>query len=194
MERDAAERRLTDMRPIVAVLALAIAVTGCSSARAPARPAAGAHRGGAGTPARRPPAPLSARVVLPSRTMRAGTQMPAHVVVENNTGHAIHAGGCGSLFQVDLVSRHYHPLVVWLTCLQSFTIPVGVSRYRVIVIASYSHCAQGRPQPGMKSCLRHGGAPPLPPGEYHATLFQSGHLVPAPPAIAVRVTPAAPAP
>lgn len=114
--------------------------------------------------------------------------MSGHVVVENNTGHAIHASGCLTLFQVLLTSSRYRPEVGWLLCLQRFTIPVGESRYPITVSGSYNQCSQGRPQHGFKSCLPGGRPPPLPPGNYHAKLFQVSDLVQAPPTITVRVT------
>ena len=110
--------------------------------------------------------------------------MSGRVVIENNTGHSIRAAGCLSLFQVALTSSTYKPDMMWLTCLQRFTIPVGTSSYPVKVIASYNQCGE---QPAQKRCQAD-GPPPLPPGTYHAVLFQSSHLVPVPPAIAVRVT------
>ena len=142
----------------------------------------------------RSPAPLSARVVLPSRAMTAGSSMPARVVIDNNTGHPIHAVGCLTLFQAALTSTTYHPAVAWFACLQAFTIPPGGSSYPVTVQASYNQCSQGRPHRGIRACLPNGRPPPLPPGAYHARLFQAGNLVPAPPPIAVRVTPPEPAP
>ena len=115
--------------------------------------------------------------------------MSGHVLVENNTGHAIHASGCLTLFQVLLTSSRYRPAVGWLLCLQWFTIPAGESRYPIAVSGSYNQCSQGRPQHGLKPCLPGGRPPPLPPGNYHAKLFQVSNLVQVPPAITVRVTP-----
>jgi hypothetical protein len=181
---------------------LALLVAGCSGGShipprhlqgAPARPAANPHTALPAEP-RRSPAPMSARVVLPSLAMTAGSSMTGRAVVDNNTGHAIRAWGCLTLFQVALVSGTYQPAVAWLTCAQTFTIPAGESSYRVTVEASYLQCHQGRPQGTVRACLPGGQPPPLPPGDYHAVLFQAGHLVPVPPAIAVRVTPPQSAP
>lgn len=113
--------------------------------------------------------------------------MAGHVVIENHTGHALHAGGCISLFQVLLVNASYHPAVIWTSCAEPFTIPVGRSSYPITVDASYNHCSQGRPSPGVPRCPRH-GSPPLPPGRYQAVLYQSWHLAPVPPAITMQVT------
>jgi len=116
--------------------------------------------------------------------------MPGRVVVENDTGQSIRVPGCLTLFQVALASSKYHPAVAWPACTQVFTIPIGKSSYPATVEASYSACSPGRPQRGLRACLPTRYPPPLPPGDYHATLFQLGHLVPVPAAITVRVTPA----
>jgi hypothetical protein len=88
--------------------------------------------------------------------------MAGHVLIENNTGHAIHVFGCLSLFQVLLTSSTYRPTVAWAACLQRFTIPDGETRYPVTVWASYSQCSQGRPQHGLRPCLPGGRIPPSP--------------------------------
>jgi hypothetical protein len=128
LEPDVAGQRQTHMMPRLVVLAFLLLAflllaTGCAGSAA-------AHRAANAHPtlpaaARRPAASMSAWVVLPSQTMTAGSQISARVVVENNTGHAIRVPGCGTLFQVALVSHTYQPAVVWPTCVQTFTIPVG---------------------------------------------------------------------
>jgi hypothetical protein len=182
------------MRPSVVLLAFLAVLTGCTGgAGAAGQPAASPHTTLPAAP-RHLAVPISARVVLPSRTMAAGSQISGHVVVENNTGHAIRVSGCGTLFQVALVSKTYQPAVAWLTCVQSFTIPVGEASYAVIVKASYLACSPGRRHRTLRACLPGKGPPGLPPGFYHARLFQAGQLLPVPPAIEVRVTPSRPAP
>jgi hypothetical protein len=135
------------------------------------------------------PAPLSARVVLPAQTMTAGSSMAGHVLVDNNTGHAVRVSGCGSLFQVVLTRPGYRPTVGWLDCLQQITIPPGHTRYRVTILASYTQCGRGRQRDGLRACLPGGRMPPLPPGTYHARLFQARPLARTPPAITIQVTP-----
>ena len=178
------------------MLALAAAVAGCSGGgslpsghpRSAGTPPP-ASRGTAGPAASRPSSrPLSVRVVLPARTLPAGSHMTARVVVRNLTGHALHLIGCAGFFQVALASRTYHPVVAWPACAQRLTIPAGRSSYRVRVWATYGECTQGPPQDGMLSCLPGGRMPPLPPGAYHAQFFQDRPLAAAPAAIAVRVT------
>jgi hypothetical protein len=169
-----ARRRRIDVKQFV--ILLAILAAGCSSAGRVA-PASGSSYA------------LSARVVLPTRTMTAGSSIEGRIVVSNNTGRNIHTTGCGTLFQVALTSRSYHPDPVWPLCLQPFTIPVGVSSYRISVAATYLVCGD-RQSP---ACLPGGVMPPLPAGKYRARLFQSAHLVPAPSGVPVRVIAAAPA-
>jgi hypothetical protein len=116
--------------------------------------------------------------------------MPAHIVVDNRTGHAIHVTSCGLPFQLGLESSSYHPEVAWAACRMTFTIAIGKSSYRVMIPASYYDCgpvAQG----GSRACL-HGRPPPLPAGEYRAVLFQSPQIVSAPAPIPVLVTPRSP--
>lgn len=167
------------MRFSVASLAFLAAVAGCAggtTAQSAVRP----HATSAA-------APVSVRVVLPSRTMTAGSRMSGRVVVDNRTGHAIHVGACGLPFMVALSSHTYHPTVAWLACAHIFTIPAGSSSYRVEILASYLACGlRGGP-----SCLpgKH-KIPPLPAGRYQAKLFFQGkQFGPAPPAIPLRVTP-----
>jgi hypothetical protein len=105
--------------------------------------------------------------------MAAGSSMTGQVVVDNDTGHAIRTFGCLSLFQVALISGSYRPTVAWAACRQRFTIPAGQTRYRVTVSASYSQCSQSRPRHGLRACLPGERMPPLPPGTYHARLFQA---------------------
>lgn len=172
--RHPSRRRRIDVK--LFVILLAILAAGCSSASRVAQPSGSPHA-------------LSAQVVLSTRTMTAGSSIKGRVIVRNNTGRAIHTSGCLTLFQVALTSSRYHPDPAWLSCLQPFTIPVGVSSYQITVAATYLHCGD-RQSP---ACLPGGGMPPLPAGKYRARLFQSRHLVQAPPGVPVRVIAAAPA-
>ena len=150
----------TTLKPFLLVLALVLA--GCTSQALQA--------------------PLSARIVLPVSTMAAGSSISGKIVVENNTGHALLATGCKSLFAVALGNDRISPDVVWRSCLQTFTIPEGESSYPVIVTASYSTCSP-------PLCTDGSLSPSLPPGDYRAMLFQQTIVVPVPPPIPIRVTP-----
>jgi hypothetical protein len=170
------------MRRSIALLLCLAAAAGCTS-HSPAPPAAKPRNTA-------PPAPVSVQVLLPSRTVKAGSQLTGHVVIDNTTGHAIRTAGCGALFTVALASKSYHPVVASLSCLQFFTIPAGTSSYRVHVLASYLACSVGHSGGGLPVCLPGRKAPPLPPGSYRAKLFfEVRQFAPAPPAIPVKVIP-----
>lgn len=172
---------VTGRMAVRAMVLLAVVVAGCSSS-------------GHVVPQHPPSTPaITAQIILPSRTMAAGSSMTSRVIIENNTGRVIHARGCGTLFQVVLTSPSYRPTVAWNLCLHRFTIPIGQSSYPVPVAASYLQCGHSRSPGTIRACLPGGRMPPLPPGDYRATLFQARHLVQAPPGIAVRVIVAAPA-
>src|SRR5690349_7058646 len=114
---------------------------------------------------------LTARVELPARTMRAGTTMDAVVVVQNDSGAAVMTTGCGSLFQIALITSGETPEIAWTLCLQNFTIPIGESRYPMTITAEARGCG-GEPAGQRPACVD-GHAPAPPPGEYEAALFQS---------------------
>ena len=177
------------VRPFLALAALALLAAGCSSGGPAARQTASPRAQTPTATRHSPAAPLSARVLLPARTMTAGSSMSGLVLVENNTGHPVRAFVCGSPFEIALISHSYRPSVAWNTCLQIITIPVGESSYPVTLNASYLACLEHGPHGALKGCLAAGGPPPLPPGTYRARLFQVGHLVPVPPTITIRVTP-----
>jgi hypothetical protein len=153
------------------IIVLALLAAGCS--------------GGSHISSGSPSAPLSARLILPSQTLKAGSSMPARVVVENNTGRAISVYGCTTLFQIGLANSTYQPDIAWQACLRRLTIPAGQSTWRAPIEARYTECAQN--WHGFKPCVD-GHPPSIPPGDYHAVLYQDGHLVQEPPAVTVRVT------
>lgn len=113
--------------------------------------------------------------------------MSGTVVVENNTGHAIHGTDCYSPFAVALGNEKITPSVGWLLCAVPFTIPVGESSWPVTVVARYGGCGKGS-DTDLPRCID-GRPPPLPPGEYRAMLYQNPHLIRTPPSISIRVTP-----
>ena len=164
----------------VPVVLLALAVAGC---------AIGGYASGHASAAapRYSPALLSVQVNVPSRTMEAGSSMLAHIVVDNRTGHAIHAEGCGQLFELALGSNSHPAQAGWLACLQPLTIAVGTSSYPWTITATYDSCG-GTGNPPLPACLD-GRPPPLPAGMYRVVFFQSSNIVSAPAPIPVRVTP-----
>jgi hypothetical protein len=75
----------------------------------------------------------------------AGEAGQGQVVVTNETGAPISATGCGSFFQVALVSSTYTPEIFWNACGERLTIPVGVSSYPVTVAARWLGCTNDPP-------------------------------------------------
>ena len=120
--------------------------------------------------------------------MEAGSSMLAHIVVDNRTGYAIHAEGCGQLFELALGSDSYPAQAGWPACLQPLTIAIGESSYPYPITASYGACG-GTGNPPFPACLPGGGPPPLPAGMYRVVFFQSSNIVSVPAPIPVRVTP-----
>ncbi len=133
---------------------------------------------------------VTARIELSSTTMTAGSTMSGHVIVENDTGHEIHATGCGGLFGLTLANDKIHQEPIWPSCARDYTIPVGESRYPVIVLASYDSCNQTGTD-GLQRCIPPGTPPPLPPGDYQVTLAQESPIVPVPPPIDLTIEPPA---
>jgi hypothetical protein len=188
-EPDELGERLMGMRikttATVGLLVAGLLLASCSSSRQlPAPP--NTTRPVSGSTSTTRPVPLSAEIVLPRHTLRAGASMDGHVVVVNHTGHALPVTGCGNVFQVLLTSPTYHPEPAWLACAQRITVPQGRSTYGVTVAASYLGCTTAQPAAGFPACV-HGDAPPLPTGSYRAALFQSGRIVPDPPSVPVEV-------
>ena len=97
-------------------------------------------------------------------------------MIENNTGHEIAAGGCGSLFAVMLGNDAIHAEPVWPLCAQPLPIPVGETSYPVTVWAAYQFCSTTT-QGTLPVCSPGRGPAPLPPGNYQAQFFQSSPVV-----------------
>ena len=167
------------------VVLLALAVAGCASGSH----ASSSHASGTASAAapRYSPAQVSVQVQVPSRTMEAGSSMLAHIIVDNRTGHAIHAKGCGQLFELALGNSSHPALSGWPACLQTLTIPIGKTSYPWTIRATYDSC--GGVGAGELACLPHGQPPPLPAGEYDVVFSQQTPIVSVPPPIPVRVTP-----
>lgn len=185
--------RRTRMRQAAIVLVLVLAAAACSGGGDSSAPEGSgptrATSGGSPSSSLVPgPGRVTVRVVVPWRTIRAGSSRPARVVVSNATGSDLNLSGCGSPFQVALVRPGISPEVAWLACLQRITIPSGESSYPVTVRATYNSCSGSiPPAAGAVACLPNQGPPPLPTGNYRAKLFQSPTIGPAPSPIEIRV-------
>lgn len=130
---------------------------------------------------------LSSRLELTSRTVESGSALSGRVVVQNDTGRPVNTTMCGSFFRVALASPDYEPEISWPLCAAPFTIPTGESSYAVTVQARHLGCNPADPPPpGQVTCTAD-GPPPLPPGDYEATIYQSEDLMPGAAPIGVRV-------
>jgi hypothetical protein len=134
---------------------------------------------------------LTARIVLPTSTVRTGSIIHGELVVNNETGETVIVATCGTPFVVALANDAYQPAIFWPRCLQHVPIPVGESTWRVDIRATYLAC-QGEASPAVPpepQCVN-GNVPPLPVGIYRATLYQDPPRVVADPyPILVTVTP-----
>lgn len=176
------------MRRLGLVLPLILVVVACRDASEPGTQAA---TGGSATDTSEAGsgAALSATIDLSATTVRAGSAIDAELVVQNDTGSAIQADGCGSLFAIALASEDYEPTVAWPDCLQRLTVPEGRSVYEFEVLASHLGCDAGPSlDDAFPRCADDGGLPALPPGTYEARLYQSSTVIPDVPAVAVQVT------
>jgi hypothetical protein len=117
-----------------------------------------------------PLAPLRAQLILPSTRLRAGDQMAGEVVVDNDTGEPIEVSGCNSFYVVALSNDSHTQSIGRNDCLEWFTIPLGTSRWPVLVMGTFTQCYGG---PG-GDCLPGGGVPPLPKGTYRAEVQDYG--------------------
>ena len=136
------------------------------------------------------PQAISARVELPSHTLRVGSSIKGRVMISNHLGHSLHLIGCGGLFQVLLSNHTAQQQGGWLACAQRFTIPLEESSYPITVTTSYNDCtSEPHPPAGVLACGPNGQMPSLPPGEYQAKLAQSSNIAQTPAPIAIRVVP-----
>jgi hypothetical protein len=147
-----------------------VMVAGCSSSGAAGQPKTTRHL--AATDAT---TELSARLVLPSRTIKAGSNIPVRVVVENHAGHPIATQGCGPklVFTIELSNDGYQQQMGFagVGCRRRSRIPTGRTTYSTEILASYTGCRGPYTNPPVgPPCQADGTAPPLPVGTYRATL------------------------
>jgi hypothetical protein len=136
--------------------------------------------------------PISSHIELSRRSVNAGETIAATLVVDNRTGRAVRlvdGRGCAAKIAIALGNEKIPPQVSFFkNCGGSPTvIRVGESRLPFTVRSTYSGCATGPGAIAVPTCLPSGGLPPLPPGEYRATLVDSSTQLPSPPPIPVEV-------
>lgn len=144
----------------------------------PAHPGEGAY---STSPTDSPGTHLSSTLQLSKTIVSAGGSLTGQIVVDNNTGSALHVPGCNFIFDLVLANDSYQQPAVWLLCLGSVTVPPGRSSYPVQLSALYRGCGPRSSSP----CVE---GQPLPPGRYQARVVEFGNSIPLPAPIAVTVT------
>jgi hypothetical protein len=138
--------------------------------------------------------PITSHIELSRRSVHAGETIAATLVVDNPTGRPVRlvdAHGCAAKFAIALGNEKIPPQVSFFKdCGGSpKVISVGENRLPFAVRTTYSGCASGPGPIGVPICLTSGAVPPLPPGEYRATLVDSSTQLPSPPPVPVHVQP-----
>lgn len=114
--------------------------------------------------------------------------MTAQLIVQNNTGHALHFIGCGAPFQILLSGPDDKPTPAWAGCATRMTVRVGTSTYRVPVKATYNACTSDGGN-GTPACGSDGKPPPLPAGDYVVTTYAVSTKLPVPSEASLTVVP-----
>jgi hypothetical protein len=132
---------------------------------------------------------VTTRLVVPHRSLRAGSTMRATVVVTNTTGRPIKSVDCIAPFAVSLRNRNVGQEIAFALCATEFTFPVGRSTFPVTISASYDTCTNvaGSGDASVPECIREGVAPNLPKGTYHAFVLGQENVVSSAAPVEIRV-------
>lgn len=114
---------------------------------------------------------VTSRLELATTNVDQGAALRGTVVVENSTGHALEITYCISPFAVSLQNRHAYQQSLLPACATIGVIPVGRSKHPVVSATTYSECTNtgSDVDRGSPSCVG-GKPPPLPPGDYLASV------------------------
>ena len=131
---------------------------------------------------------VSTRLVLPTHVVTDGCSLTATVIVENDTGHALHGVKCGPVFAVGLENGTVKQDMVFAACAVAYSIPVGESTYPATINAFYQEC-DNSPDPArhLVACADGGRPPALPEGTFRVRLYGAEGLVPRPASATVTV-------
>ena len=130
---------------------------------------------------------LSVTLQLSAASVPDGSRLTGLIVVENNTGAAIHDTGCVDFFDADLETRSaaFAPApraLPMLTCIQQLTVPAGKSVYPIQIDTSTLNCIQ------TSACTPGQGLVPRPGETSWVRVYPLFAGLPAPPPIPVEVT------
>ena len=134
-----------------------------------------------------PPAPLRARIELPSDRLVAGGSMDGEVIVDNDTGAPIEMAGCGSIYQAGLAHDGYRQEMAWATCLRVFEVPVGESRWPVGVLARVHGCTNDETAVTYPRCLPSGELPLESAGSYEVFVAGVDPVLPVPDPVTIEI-------
>ena len=185
---------------VAAVAALILILCSCGASSAtPRAKAPGPAPAGPSTGSRA--SDLSARVVLDSTQVRAGTPIKGWLVVTNRTHHRVGAPpGCAISYEVVLTNPSYHPMVAWpAVCAyngrSAISFEPGDTKMAVTVATTYLACSGQQAAGSTTPVCGSGGQllPPLPAGVYYTELVSDGgFLPPCPPVQVTLLSPARP--
>ena len=97
---------------------------------------------------------VSARILLPARTMATGTSMSGHLVLNNDTGHVLHATSCLRFLLVTPGKIMHRPENGLPDCLMRDTIPVGTTFTRYTAAVSGAPLVAAASQPASTGAFR----------------------------------------
>lgn len=131
---------------------------------------------------------VTTRLVVPHRTLKAGSTMHAMVIVTNSTDHPIKSVMCDRPFAVGLRNKHAFETPNFPLCAVEFTIPIGRSTYPVNIDGAYYGCTHsGPPDRSMPVCGKDGKPPKMPRGKYQAFVFGQESVVSSAEPVAIKV-------
>jgi hypothetical protein len=141
---------------------------------------------------------LSTRLVLPKRTVRAGSPLNGTLIVTSTSERTIDLSAstpnhCAPQFGVSLTNRQFPPSTTFpAVCIpRPFPLHPGKNRFPFTVQTSYAMCAAGDPPPSPEAprCDQHLRSPPLPVGGYDAVRVGDGTLaLPEPRPVTITLT------
>ena len=191
-------RVLSPLLAAAAVLLVATTIALVTTAHRDAHPSAPTPTMAVSTTPQRVPAsgaPIRARLVLATTTVKAGGELHGEVFITNTTAHDIQPPNtaCNGLVRVGLTNSRvpFSPAWTLIRC-PGIILKPGTTTMPVTIPAFYDRCYQGTPSDGYPRCITkaHNEIPALPPGIYFTSLAfnMDSHLVASAPPVQVTVT------
>lgn len=136
-----------------------------------------------------PPGSLRVRIDV-ARSLRAGSSVDGTITLDNGSGRPVTAEGCSVPYWTNLRNDTVVIESVQTLCLETFTFPLGESRWPIRISGSVGMCTSSpTPNSTVPPCdADTGSPPPLDPGTYTVTVSGAPGL-PVPPEFTVEITP-----